>query len=284
MLPPEDPGYNRRRSGSGREKELSMRWKATLIITGISLLGLAAGYHTGSAQQGGDSERGGELYVQYCAACHGLDGQGRIGASLDSFPGIQVDSALTATISGGVPGSVMPAWSSMKGGPLSDSQIADIAAYVVAVFDGTEPVMPAPAYTPPAIPTLPDVEGDPSAGALVYHENCAACHGEGGEGAFGYVLAKNWPANDPAAYIRTVATNGINGTTMPAWGVQQGGPLSDQQIANVAAFVLTLQPQAVGEQPEPTGPGPLGVTASLLLLGVIVVVVSVALVRYYRRA
>jgi len=76
----------------------------------------------------GDPTRGGQLFVDNCAVCHGVDGQGRVGASLKSFPGIEVSATIRQTISQGVPGSVMPSWGEANGGPLSDQDIADLPA------------------------------------------------------------------------------------------------------------------------------------------------------------
>ncbi len=276
--------YNLVQARPDHREESGMRWKVALTVIGIGVLTMAGTTLAAQADGAGDAKRGGELYVQYCAACHGIDGQGRIGASLEAFPGIQVNAALVSTIAAGVEGSVMPAWSTTNGGPLADQDISDLAAYIQGAFGGTEPVHPAPTYQPPVIPPLPDVEGDPTAGAVVYHDNCVACHGDRGQGVFGYTLAKDWPANDPAAYIRSVAIGGIDGSKMPAWGQAQGGPLSDQQVADVAAFILTLKPVEAASTPPAEPLGPLGRTASLLILIAIAAVVGVALIIYYRRA
>ena len=195
-----------------------------------------------------------------------------------------MNAALASTIANGVPGSVMPAWAESNGGPLSDQDIDDIAAYIQGAFDGTGPIRPAPTYQPPVIAPLPDVDGDPTGGAIVYHESCASCHGEQGQGVFGYSLAKAWPANDAHAYIRSVVTGGIAGTQLPAWGMANGGPLNDQQIADVSAYVLTLSPASPAATPVAEPAGPLGRTASLVILGGVLAVTAIALGLYYRRA
>jgi hypothetical protein len=59
--------------------------------------------------------------------------------------------------------------------------------------------------------------------------------------------------------------------------------LSDGEIANVAAFVLTLEPAPVPTPAEPS-PGPLNAPWSWVLLGAVVLAVIVVVVRYYRRA
>lgn len=259
---------------------MRLRWKWIPAAVALAAA-LAAG--AAAAQSAGDPQRGGELYVENCAQCHGVDGQGRVGARLENFPGIQIEATLSRTIAQGIPGSVMPAWAQANGGPLTDQEIADIAAYIAAAFGGTEPLAPLPTYVPPEIPRLPDVEGNPSAGAAVFHAECRACHGESGEGRFGLSLAKDWPVNDPETFIRQVVAQGISGTSMPAWGTEAGGPLSAAQIADVTAFVLSLAPAATSTTPAPA-PGPISLNTGLLLMGVVAALIVGALVIYYRRA
>jgi mono/diheme cytochrome c family protein len=247
-----------------------------------SALGLLAIVGVASAQEG-DPTRGGELFVANCAVCHGVDGQGRIGASLANFPGIDPGPAVLDTITRGIEGSVMPAWGQDFGGPLSDQDLSDIAAYVLSAFQGTEPITPLPTYTPPEIEPLPNIAGNPSLGAVVYQENCAMCHGAQGEGRIGLALAKSWSGNQPEVYILGVVSNGIGGTRMPAWSSARGGPLDDSAVQNVTAFVLALEP-AASSTPVAPSPGPLNSAWSLALLAIVAVVVIVVLVRYYRRA
>jgi hypothetical protein len=59
--------------------------------------------------------------------------------------------------------------------------------------------------------------------------------------------------------------------------------LSDEQIANVAAYVLTLSPTVVAT-PEPASAGPITLTTGLIALGVLALLVIAGLVVYYRRA
>ena len=248
-----------------------------LLVSGISVYGVWA-------QTEGDVERGGQLYVENCAMCHGVEGKGRIGANLNEFPGIQVDETLAVTIRRGIAGSPMPAWGEAFGGPFSEEDITDVAAYIQAAFVGTEPIQPLPEYIPPDIPALPAIDGDPAAGAAVYQAECKACHGEAGRGRIGPVLAKSWTGIDPYVYIRNVVNEGIRGSTMPAWLQENGGPLSDSQVANVSAYVLSLDP-AMQTDPEPTiQEGPLNLTISLVLIGALGAALIVGLILYYRRA
>ena len=257
-------------------------WRIGLIAVAVMLASVF--FANAQAQDGGDTERGGELYVENCLVCHGAEGQGRVGANLTDFPGIDVDAALRQTIARGVEGSVMPAWSEDNGGPFSDQEIDDIVAYIEASFAGSDPIAPAPTYQPPEMDPLPDVEGDPSLGAVVFLENCQMCHGETGQGRFGAPLAKSWPGVQPAVYIADVTAQGIDGSTMPAWSTEEGGPLSQQQIENVTAYVLSLEPAAPASTPTPPAEGPLSATVTLIVFGLLLLIGGAALLVYYRRA
>ncbi len=179
----------------------------------------------------------------------------------------------------------MPAWSEGNGGPLTEAQIDDITAYLLGVLGGTEPVVPAPTIQPPVIEPLPQVEGDPSDGAVVFARNCAACHGEQAEGGFGWPLARAWSGNQPEVYIKSVTSGGIENTVMPAWAQDLGGPLSDEQIDDVTAYVLSLSPVQTVPTPVPeAAEGPLDATTSLILIGVLIAAVLIGLIYYYRKA
>ncbi len=76
-------------------------------------------------------QRGAALYAQYCYTCHGTKGQGRSGPKLNNNPVVNnfTDNDLLRVISGGIydpanPTSpLMPAWSQLYGGPLTDNDI-----------------------------------------------------------------------------------------------------------------------------------------------------------------
>jgi mono/diheme cytochrome c family protein len=260
-----------------------MRASLRLIVIVVAVvIGLST--VTAIAQSVPDPERGGELYNQYCGMCHGEDGRGRVGASLDAFPGIRAASAIEQVTAQGIAGSAMPAWSEANGGPLNEQDITDIAAYITGVLGGTQPVMPAPTYQPPDIPPMPEVEGDPTNGAIVFQANCAACHGEQAQGGYGWPLAKTWPGNRPEVYLNQVVGQGIDGTIMPGWAGEGGGPLTDDEVADVAAYILTLSPISGPPDPQPPEEGPLTLTASLAIAAILGIIVIVGLVVYYRRA
>jgi mono/diheme cytochrome c family protein len=80
----------------------------------------------------GDPARGAEVYAVYCASCHGAHGEGDLGPALARpWYGLRPDLTIRSAIQRGVPGSIMPAWSDMTGGPLTDPQISDLAALIL---------------------------------------------------------------------------------------------------------------------------------------------------------
>jgi mono/diheme cytochrome c family protein len=253
------------------------------------LLLLAAGLlsRPASAQEPVDQEklnRGAQLYVDNCAVCHGENGEGRVGASLtQAWPSIRPDLTVQNTIANGIPGSAMPAWSQASGGPLTDAEIDDLTYYILSWQEGGPPAVDlGPTATPrPPITPVPDVSGDPNTGGVLYDQNCAVCHGANGEGRIGATLAQDWPSIRPDLAVRTTIANGISGSTMPAWSQANGGPLSEQEIDHITAFVIALEPGVVATTPEST-PEPAPVANDLRWLlwlgGFVLLVVIIMLV------
>ncbi len=125
------------------------------------------------------------------------------------------------------------------------------------------------------------------AGAKVYYEQCARCHGTKGEGAdsLGPALSYDgflgkWDATKKTlgtsnrlkkigwtsslkGYIEAVTAAGMPIKSSPVWenahpafSLSFGGPLRDDQIKNVAAFVVNWGPgqvPPVATQPDTTG-------------------------------
>jgi mono/diheme cytochrome c family protein len=96
----------------------------------------------------------------------------------------------------------------------------------------------------------------PQANAL--HFGCATCHGLKGEGgstkfsvtsASGQVQQVSWqvPALNTVLLrytpdtIRNIITYGRQGTPMPAWGLNGGGPMNTEQIDDLVAYLQSFQ-------------------------------------------
>ena len=106
-------------------------------------------------------------------------------------------------------------------------------------------------------------------GARLYAENCAVCHGPNGEGRVGATLAKDWPAIRPDMTVRNVIVNGVSGSPMPAWSIEKGGPLSEAQINDIVAYVVSLPKMKPPIEAPPAGSAEEPPQAPAWLLGVI---------------
>jgi cytochrome c oxidase cbb3-type subunit 3 len=83
--------------------------------------------------------------------------------------------------------------------------------------------------------------GQVDEGARLYADNCAVCHGDDGQGRVGATLAKDWPSIRPDLRVKTTIENGIIGSPMVAWSQANGGPLTEEQIDALVAFILTWE-------------------------------------------
>jgi mono/diheme cytochrome c family protein len=94
-------------------------------------------------------------------------------------------------------------------------------------------------------------------GGDLYAENCAACHGDSGEGGAG-------PGLNSAELLKTTSDEalfsltrtGVPGSIMPAWGQAFGGPFTDEQIHQMVAFIRAWEPTAPEPTPEVVEPDP----------------------------
>ncbi len=251
------------------------------LLIAIAVLALARTFGYAQTPAGDQLEQGAQLFAANCAVCHGANGQGRIGATLaKDWSAIRPDLRIRETISNGVQGSVMPAWSQAKGGPLSEADIDALTAYILSwQSGGPQSFLPLPTLAPrlPITP-IPNVEGDPNQGAALFAQNCAVCHGQNGEGRIGATLAKAWTTIRADLRVKSTIENGIAGSVMPAWSQANGGPLTETQINDLVAFVFTLpvveQVQATQSSPIPGGASLLsgwaGILVFLILLGVLI--------------
>jgi putative heme-binding domain-containing protein len=111
-------------------------------------------------------EAGAKLFRSQCAGCHGRDGAGTTtGPNLTTgtFQRGGSDEALFQTITKGVPGTTMPAFS------LTGLQTWQLVTHLrtLPIARGASPA-----------------KGNRQSGAVVFQSNCAGCHAVGREGGF----------------------------------------------------------------------------------------------------
>jgi mono/diheme cytochrome c family protein len=110
--------------------------------------------------------------------------------------------------------------------------------------------------------------GDPEAAAELYAQLCADCHGEDGGAPVGeeqkVINSEDyWASNDDAAILRDIGL-GSHGQ-MTAFAQESGGPLSWEQILNLAGYVRSWGPlAATSAVPGESSPGYSGSIGPLL--------------------
>jgi cytochrome c oxidase cbb3-type subunit 2 len=192
-------------------------------------------------------EKGENIYLKDCAACHGEKGNGIGIASpfLDPKPRdfttgmykfrttpsgeLPSDADLMRTLEAGVPGTQMPPWRNI----LTYPERLAVIAYIKSFSPDFQEPVPAPLEIPEALPATSQSVAE---GKMVYMlMECWSCHGgQGrGDGKSGATLHDDWggkilPWNltrsqykggsDPRSLYRTFST-GLNGTPMPAYAL-----------------------------------------------------------------
>jgi len=170
------------------------------------------------------------LYQSNCVTCHGQNGQGDLGPSLNTneFLTIVDNDFLYDAISSGRPGTGMPAWRH-----LSSRDVASLIKFMRTWQ--TAPARQLASHR---------AAGDAEIGKLIYERACAACHGIEAQGALGTQLRN-------AVFLRSASDEmlrewiayGKSGTQMLGFLKGQQGPveLSASQIDDVIRYLRTLE-------------------------------------------
>jgi mono/diheme cytochrome c family protein len=215
------------------------------------------------------AEIGKSVYAaKKCLGCHGWPGSGGVtGPDLAGVavrgpqraPGLTAEeflrvallapSALLAsdcpTPAGGSPGSACPDMMPRDyGSKLTQREIEVLVRYMLSLTDQPEagrPPGPTTTPRPTAAAALPSgARGNAETGRTLYGAHCGMCHGDRGQGGMGAALSIVDISVDPWRYARASTAQGVPGTMMPAWSEVLGGPLSDGELDDVAAYVVEL--------------------------------------------
>ena len=82
-------------------------------------------------------------------------------------------------------------------------------------------------------------------GGEFYQAQCVSCHGAQGEGGIGPALNNRTVLKNTLDNVFfSVIRSGVPGTQMPAWSVDFGGPLTDEDVRDLVAFVRAWEPTA----------------------------------------
>jgi mono/diheme cytochrome c family protein len=194
-----------------------------------------------------------ELYGQFCAGCHGVDG--RLGAARPLndpvYLALVPPDRLRMIIAQGVPGTAMPGFAAAADGPLTEAQVDALIHEMLQRWSRPSPSLEVPLPPYAAEPTVTsDVHpGDPEQGLRVYAEACASCHGVDGKGGpkGGSVMDAAYLALVSDQALRTAVIAGRTDLDMPDWrSYIPGQPLTAQQISDVVAWLVSQRQPVVG--------------------------------------
>lgn len=82
-------------------------------------------------------------------------------------------------------------------------------------------------------------------GTKLFADNCASCHGKLAVGGSAPVLfAKEFLKGTSDNQIHSLIAGGVPGTDMPAWGLEFGGTLTDEQVRQITTYLRSLEATA----------------------------------------
>jgi cytochrome c oxidase cbb3-type subunit 3/ubiquinol-cytochrome c reductase cytochrome c subunit len=227
-----------------------------LILCGLALCGCN---HTGKPPANAEAMRPdqvtdfSQLFARNCAGCHGADGTHGPAMPLGNpeYQAIVDEGTLGDAIGNGVEGTLMPAFSQGAGGMLTDDQIN---ALVMGIRDKW--------YKPDVLkgidvpPYQTNKQGDVARGQQVFTAHCATCHTTGAQqksGKSSSITDGSYLALIGDQSLRAIIIAGRPDLGHPDWRGVPGGPLNDQDVTDVVAWIASQRQKTPG-QPYPSQP------------------------------
>jgi len=184
-----------------------------------------------------------KLYTQNCVGCHGAGGSIAGSFSMDdpTYLAIVPEEKLRGVIADGVPGSLMPPYSIANGGMLTDDQITVLVQGITAWKK---------APVPPGLPPYSAPPGNAAAGAQVYETYVASLRKMAGDSMFGdgFLANRAFLGLSSDQYLRTLVIIGRPELGIPNFaGAIPGQPLSNEQISDVVAWLISQRKNEFGQ-------------------------------------
>jgi len=230
----------------------SFRYLCTFAAFGIMLLS-ACSSSPGRPAKGSEDLAPSEisdfriLYAENCAGCHGTEGRGGAAIALADpvYLAIVDEPSIRKVIANGVHGTSMPAFAQSAGAMLTDKQIDVLTSEIRSrwsrpgVLDGLNP----PSYAAKS-------SGNVQRGEASYRTYCSSCHGAQGQGG------PKGSAITNDSFLALVSDQGLRTITIagrPELGAPDlrgnvpGKPMSDQEITDVVAWLVSHRVQSPGQ-------------------------------------
>ncbi len=191
-----------------------------------------------------DNPNGELLYKRNCSGCHDAGLKSRKDEILNwMVPAIRNPEMLKLagpefirkTILQGRPGTPMESWITESSG-LSAAEIDALVDYIYSNAAEDAPQ-----------PWVYKEQADAEAGKELYVDSCKMCHGAAGEGGpKGIRLTTQVLTDMPDSFLTITIRDGRPGTSMNSF--KEEAEFSDEEIANVAAYVRELQRNALSRR------------------------------------
>ncbi len=261
-------------AGVGRSERARRNFRASRLLAIAALVGILlagatpAATSATSAQPGQELEpeqSGRELYLQFCASCHGprAEGSGR-SPSLIGVGTAALDFQLST---GRMPMADDEVQAKRKPSPLTAEQMRAIIDYVASLAPGQGP----------AIPEVDVADGDVSLGQDLFVNNCAPCHGVTATGAVAGDddVAPGLFESEPVTIAEAMA---IGPGEMPRF------PFTSEEVNSIVAYLAYLQsnPSPGGFDLGGVGPVPEGFIA--WAVGMTLLLILIFFIGRHRRA
>lgn len=257
-------------SGAGIQTRVLM---IGLLVGALSVTSTMLRPGAASAQEGQ------EVYGRWCAACHGVNGDGQGPGAGHMLPRprdfttglyqvrttasgeLPTDADIMRVINDGIPGTTMPGW-----GDVLSQQERDALVVYLKSFSRFFASMEAPTAIDFGSATRVDDAGLAEGAEFYQTIECWQCHGQSGRGDGSSAptladdgdmpiraadLTENWTFNGGGSVediYRTLRT-GLDGTPMATFQeMVDAGIMTDQQLWNLAHYVRSLAPD---DAPQP---------------------------------
>ncbi|MEZ4594182.1 MAG: c-type cytochrome [Chloroflexota bacterium] len=191
------------------------------------------------------------IYIENCAVCHGIEGEGIGATPALNVPGLQTMDyeELFKVIARGRYGTAMTGWHEDEGGLYNDYQIEQLIA-LIRYADWTQigelaasqglipPTLPIPSVDPEMVAQIIEMSAESgfawAEGFQLYATNCTVCHGIEGEGSdLGLPLNTEDIQSRDADELVRIISEGVSGTAMVPWH----NVLTPDEIESIVGFL-----------------------------------------------
>lgn len=227
-----------------------------LVVLGSVYAALAPGSQDATASDNAVVNAGRALFIQGCAACHGLDGQGSDqGPSLIGVGAAAVDFQVGT---GRMPLAAPGVQAERHGVQFSNQEISELSAYVASL--GVGPSIPSSSLTSGG--------GDIAKGGELFRVNCAMCHNFAGSG--GALTRGKFAPNLMDVSGRHIYEAMLTGPqSMPVFNDSN---LSPQDKKDIISFLMNVKTESSpgGWSMGNLGPVPEGLFAWTIGIGMLI--------------